>query len=85
MAMFRHYFCEPQSTANTLCAVPIFDDENDEIAWCETLYNATSCTAIRDNAQDQTQSFLWIFYTSCAVWGCLLIALVCIFPLLIFF
>jgi hypothetical protein len=75
MAMLRRYFCAP-NTGNTLCAVPILGTAEAEIQWCETNYNATNCTIIRDDAQTQTVNFLWIFYACSSFWGFMLIALV---------
>lgn len=69
---FRNKYCM-EGTADTLCVVPIkggpdFDTEDD---WCQSLYDSTDCTDIRDEAQQATSFWLWIFYTSLATWGCI--------------
>ncbi|KAG7363351.1 hypothetical protein IV203_026711 [Nitzschia inconspicua] len=62
-----------EGTADTLCVVPIdggpdYDTEDD---WCQSLYNSSECTAIRDDAQKDASFWLLIFYTSLAIWGCI--------------
>lgn len=73
MAWFRKRTCQPPSTYNTLCVVPISDNET---AWCLLNYNATNCSAIRNNAQATTDAALKSFYFFSAVWGLLLLLLV---------
>lgn len=85
MAYFREIFCS-EGTANTLCNVPVgggvvfpngtgFLFQN-ETAWCKILYDATNCTAIRDEAQQDMLTFSYIFYNVNAGWGLLLVLLV---------
>ena len=57
VAWFRETFCEPESTANTLCAAPILRNTT---SWCLSNYNATNCAEIRDDAQQRTSSFLYL-------------------------
>lgn len=52
MAWFRDRYCLT-GTANTLCLVPVggYPNYTSEDDWCESLFMATNCTEIRDNAQ----------------------------------
>ena len=70
MTMFRYWFCQPTvtSTYNTLCAVPVFEDKQDEEQWCLENYESTNCTAIRDDAQDRTKQVLLLGYTCNGIW-----------------
>jgi hypothetical protein len=69
---FRSNYCL-EGTAETLCVVPINGgpDYSTEDDWCQTLYNSTDCSEIRDEAQHLTSFWLSIFYTSLATWGCI--------------
>mmetsp|Transcript_5831 Transcript_5831/g.13498 ORF Transcript_5831/g.13498 Transcript_5831/m.13498 type:complete len:288 (-) Transcript_5831:95-958(-) len=68
---FRDFYCLP-GTAESLCTVPIeggidFDSEDE---WCMERFNETSCTEIRDEAQEKTTFFFSVFNRSLASWGC---------------
>lgn len=66
MAWLRQVFCATD-TFNTLCVVPIGGDQNytSEEEWCTKLFNATNCTEIRDSAQANASTNMYIFYYSC--------------------
>jgi hypothetical protein len=55
----RLLFCSPSSTANNKCIAPLYDELaaegsfNSTNSWCISLYNATDCTLIRDQAVDR--------------------------------
>jgi hypothetical protein len=76
LSWFRQQSC-PEGTANEECYVPIGGGEEfeSEDAWCLANHNSTDCTMIRDEAQDQMKRGLYIFYTSFAVWGFLVLGL----------
>jgi hypothetical protein len=76
MAAFRESFCDPSETANTLCAVPVYANPQNETQWCIDNYQATNCTAIRDAAQKGMERFLLGYYYLNAVWGICFLVLV---------
>eukprot|EP00537_Pseudo-nitzschia_pungens_P009407 CAMPEP_0172379456 /NCGR_PEP_ID=MMETSP1060-20121228/69943_1 /TAXON_ID=37318 /ORGANISM="Pseudo-nitzschia pungens, Strain cf. cingulata" /LENGTH=755 /DNA_ID=CAMNT_0013107197 /DNA_START=33 /DNA_END=2300 /DNA_ORIENTATION=+ len=65
---FRQRFCAP-GTAEAECKVPI-NEARCEDEWCEKTHNATGCTEIRNEAQEETRVFLLYFYRILASWGC---------------
>lgn len=73
LAWFRRYFCEPQETANTLCAPPVGVNVT---GWCLLHFNSTECGPIRDEAQSKMLRFMLSFYYVNAVWGVCLVMLV---------
>jgi hypothetical protein len=75
LAWFRQRYCE-NGTANTLCTVPYVYQEEDGDAWCRVNYNSTGCVAIRDAAQQDTNSSLRVFYTFSSIWCLVYIFLV---------
>lgn len=77
MAYFRQLFCA-EGTANSLCIVPVGGGVlfSNETEWCDTLYGATNCTSIRDEAQQDMLTFSYLFYHVNAGWGLLLLLLV---------
>jgi hypothetical protein len=72
MAWFRNKFCAID-TADTLCTVPVSDEENE---WCMEKFNATNCVATRDAAQADMERWMLPYYYANAAWGLCLIALV---------
>lgn len=72
LAWFREVFCE-DGTADTLCAVPISDNET---GWCLENYNSTNCTEIRDDAEEGTTHLLLSLYSFCGAWSLLVLFLV---------
>jgi hypothetical protein len=75
MAWFRRRYCAP-GTFNSLCTIPYVYKDGDGDEWCQVNYNSTACIAIRDEAQQQTNAFLRIFYTFSAFWCLVYIVLV---------
>lgn len=73
MAWYRYKFCDPSDTYNTLCAVPIYSNPDQETAWCQMNYNSTACTSIRNNAQAEVARFLSFFYSTTSAWTILFI------------
>jgi hypothetical protein len=76
---FRQQFCL-EGTANTECTVPIdggaeFDSEDE---WCSFYYNATNCAQIKIDAQKEMAAVSYVFLTSNAIWGLLLVCLLCL-------
>jgi len=62
--VFRQLFCKPASSADGKCVAPLFDIVADSSTgnatlfnstqtWCLSLYNATDCESIRNNAINQ--------------------------------
>jgi hypothetical protein len=75
MAWFRRRYCAP-GTFNSLCTVPYVYTGSDGDEWCQVNYNSTDCIAIRNEAQQQTNAFLRVFYTVSAVWCLIYVVLV---------
>ncbi|GKY94251.1 hypothetical protein MPSEU_000390900 [Mayamaea pseudoterrestris] len=73
MAWFRKRHCQPTAYYNTLCTVPMVDNETE---WCIDNYNSTDCSMVRDSAQEATQISLRVFYTLTAVWSMLQVFIV---------
>ena len=76
---FRQQFCL-EGTANAECAVPIeggaeFDTEDE---WCLAYYNATNCSQIKYEAQQEMAAISYVFLTANAIWGLLLVCLLCL-------
>jgi hypothetical protein len=66
MALFRKVSCAGD-TYNTLCVVPVGGrpEYTSEDNWCNDLCNATNCTEIRNEAQDQVVTYMYLFYNIC--------------------
>lgn len=75
MAYFRRLSCA-NGTYNTKCLVPVSLPEK-EAAWCQDYFNATDCTKIRENAQDELFKWTHLYYNLNGVWGIFLLLLVC--------
>jgi hypothetical protein len=67
MTWFRDRYCL-NGTANTLCLVPVggYPNYTSEDAWCESLFMATNCTEIRDDAQSAMSKQAFQFYYTVA-------------------
>ena len=77
MSTFRKQFCE-KGTSDKECIVPIFggSDFNNETEWCLFNHNKTdACTEIRDNAQEDMETYMLYYYTGLAGVGCVLMGL----------
>ena len=54
----RKLFCDPSSSFDTTCAVPLSVSSSNAIgAWCNITYNSTACTEIYTNAFSTALSF----------------------------
>ena len=76
---FRQQFCL-EGTANTECTVPIeggaeFESEDE---WCSFYYNVTTCSQIKLDAQKEMAAVSYVFLTANAIWGLLLVCLLCL-------
>lgn len=74
MAWFRYFFCSPQESFNTLCAVPLMSLA-EEVDWCLFQYNSTACTGIRNRAQSNMEQWMLAYYWINAGVGLVLICL----------
>lgn len=68
MAWFRFQLCQPRSTYNTLCAMPIFDDAVAEEQWCMENYKSTDCSEIRDEAVTKATSYIFWYFAANGIW-----------------
>ena len=75
-AWFRSQFCT--EFAHTKCLVPKkgSGDFTSTMAWCQSLYNATDCLEIRENAEEDMTHMAYVVYAVSGAWGILLIILV---------
>mmetsp|Transcript_7546 Transcript_7546/g.10416 ORF Transcript_7546/g.10416 Transcript_7546/m.10416 type:complete len:736 (+) Transcript_7546:152-2359(+) len=76
MDWIRTLFCE-DDTANAECMVPIMggEDFDTEDEWCLFNFNSTNCTDIRGDAEMDSKTLFYFFYTVNGIWGALLVLL----------
>ena len=69
------HHCWVQSLNNIILAfIPLHKHNKKE--WCQSNYNSTACTSIRDKAQEEVARYLYIFYSVNSAWTILFILLV---------